>query len=157
VSIYPFSAKKLNGELISLESYQGQVCLIVNTTSKCGFTPQYEELQELYNRYKSQGFTILAFPCNQFGSQELGNSSDIQQFCQLNYGVTFPVFEKVEVKGKEMHPLFNYLIQESSGILSDDIKWNFTKFLIDRQGNVVKRYAPITKPKKIAKEIEKYL
>lgn len=101
MSIYPFSAKKLNGELISLESYQGQVCLIVNTASKCGFTPQYEELQELYSRYKSQGFTILAFPCNQFGSQEPDDSHDIQQFCQLNYGVTFPVFEKIEVKGKK--------------------------------------------------------
>lgn len=157
VSIYSFSANRLDGSLVSLETYKDQVCLIVNTASKCGFTPQYQELQELYEQYQEQGFTILAFPCNQFGGQEPGASDDIQQFCEINYGVSFPLFEKVDVKGENAHPLFQYLVKESPGVLFNDIKWNFTKFLINPNGKVVDRYAPMTKPNKIASDIEKLL
>jgi glutathione peroxidase len=157
MSIYSFSAKRLDGTLVSLSDFQGQVFLIVNTASECGFTPQYKGLQELYDQYKDRGFTVLAFPCNQFGGQEPGDSDEIQAFCEKNYGVTFPVFEKVDVKGKESHPLFQYLVKEAPGFLFEDIKWNFTKFLIDREGNVVKRYAPTTKPEELSQEIEKYL
>ena len=157
MSIYRYSARSIDGELISLDTYRGQVCLIVNTASQCGFTPQYQELQELYTRYRERGFTVLGFPCNQFGNQEPGSSDEIRQFCQRNYGVTFPLFAKVKVKGKEVHPLFAYLTKESPGLFSKEIKWNFTKFLVNREGEVVDRFAPITKPSKIAKIIEQYL
>lgn len=157
MSIYSFSAKRLDGTLVSLSEFQGQVCLIVNTASECGFASQFKGLQELYDRYKERGFTVLAFPCNQFGGQEPGDSAEIQSICERNYGVTFPVFEKVDVKGKESHPLFQYLVKAAPGFLFEDIKWNFTKFLVDREGNVVKRYAPTKKPEDLAQEIERYL
>jgi glutathione peroxidase len=156
-TLYNLTAKRINGEEQSLSDYQGQVLLIVNTASKCGFTPQFEGLQSLYDRYKDRGFTILGFPCNQFGNQDPGDESEISSFCQLNYGVTFPMFAKVDVKGPNAHPLFQHLTQQAPGFLTKTIKWNFTKFLIDREGRVVDRFAPTTKPEEIAAEIEKLL
>jgi glutathione peroxidase len=156
-TLYNLTAKRINGEEQSLSDYQGQVLLIVNTASKCGFTPQFEGLQSLYDRYKDRGFTILGFPCNQFGNQDPGDESEIASFCQLNYGVTFPMFAKVDVKGPNAHPLFQHLTQQAPGFLTKTIKWNFTKFLIDREGRVVDRFAPTTKPEEIAAEIEKLL
>jgi glutathione peroxidase len=157
MSIYQFTAITNNGEEKSLRDYEGTVLLIVNTASKCGFTPQYKGLQELYEKYKNQGFEVLAFPCNQFGSQEPGTNEEIQGFCELNYGVNFPLFAKVDVKGSDIHPLFKFLTKEASGFMTDSIKWNFTKFLIDRSGNVVDRYAPTTSPESIEAEIKKLL
>ncbi|MHC0037767.1 glutathione peroxidase [Pseudoneobacillus sp. C159] len=158
MNIYSFSAKTIKGEEISLEKYQDQVLLIVNTASQCGFTPQYAELQQVYQQYKDQGLTILGFPCNQFGGQEPGNEQEIAEFCSLNYGVTFPMFAKVNVNGEKAHPLFQYLATEAPGILgSKAIKWNFTKFLIDRNGIVRERYAPNTPPTKIISDIENLL
>jgi glutathione peroxidase len=134
------------------------VLLIVNTASKCGFTPQYKDLQALYEEEKENGLTVLGFPCNQFGGQEPGSSNDIEQFCELNYGVSFPMFAKVDVKGEHAHPLFTYLTEQAPGLLgSKGIKWNFTKFLVNRQGEVVKRYAPQTAPKDIQKDIKELL
>jgi glutathione peroxidase len=134
------------------------VLLIVNTASKCGFTPQYDGLEKVYEKYRDQGFEVLGFPCNQFGAQEPGESDDIAQFCSKNYGVTFPMFEKVEVNGDGAHPLFKWLKTGAPGLLgTKDIKWNFTKFLVDRNGKVVDRYAPTTRPDAIAKDIEKLL
>ncbi|KOO50778.1 glutathione peroxidase [Priestia koreensis] len=158
MSVYEFSAKTIQGEDVSLEKYQGKVLLIVNTASKCGFTPQYKELQAVYEQYKEQGLDILGFPCNQFGGQEPGNEGDIEQFCELNYGVTFPMFAKVDVKGNNAHPLFTYLSEKAPGLLgSKAIKWNFTKFLVTKEGDVVKRYAPQTSPADIKKDIEELL
>lgn len=157
MSIYQFTAVTNNGEEKSLRDYEGKVLLIVNTASKCGFTPQYKGLQELYEKYKDQGFEVLAFPCNQFGSQEPGTDEEIQSFCELNYGVTFPLFAKIDVKGENIHPLFKYLTKEASGFMTDSIKWNFSKFLVDRSGNVVDRYAPTTSPESIDAEIKKLL
>ena len=154
---YQFNAETLNGDTRSLSDYKGQVVLVVNTASKCGFTPQYKGLQELYETYKNRGFTVLGFPCNQFGSQEPGSSDDINSFCEMNYGVEFPMFNKIDVNGDEAHPLFVYLKDELSGTLGDKVKWNFTKFLIDRNGKPVKRYASTTKPEKIEKDIVKLL
>ncbi|MCW6661931.1 glutathione peroxidase [Aerococcaceae bacterium NML201209] len=145
------------GEQYPLETYAGQVLLVVNTATQCGFTPQLEGLETLYQTYRGHGFTVLGFPCNQFGSQEPLANEDIATTCQLNYGVTFPLHQKCEVNGTQTHPLFQWLKQEQGGILTDDIKWNFTKFLIDRQGNVIKRYAPTTTPEQIHKEIEETL
>lgn len=145
------------GEQYPLETYAEQVLLVVNTATQCGFTPQLEGLETLYQTYRDQGFTVLGFPCNQFGSQEPLANEDIATTCQLNYGVTFPLHQKCEVNGTQTHPLFQWLKQEQGGILTDDIKWNFTKFLIDRQGNVIKRYAPTTTPEQIRKEIEEVL
>ncbi|KEO84979.1 glutathione peroxidase [Tumebacillus flagellatus] len=156
-NLYELSAKRLNGQEQSLSDYQGQVLLIVNTASKCGFTPQYTGLQELYNKYQDQGFTVLGFPSNQFGNQEPGTADEIQEFCQLNFGVTFPLFEKSDVKGPNINPVFKYLTANAGGFLTDSIKWNFTKFLVDKQGNVVERYAPTTDPAKIAADIEALL
>jgi glutathione peroxidase len=158
MSVYDFTVKTIRGEEKSMADYKGKVLLIVNTASKCGFTPQYKELQELYDEYKDKGFEVLAFPCNQFGQQEPGSESEIERFCQLNYGVTFPLFAKVDVNGANAHPLFVYLTEKAPGILGTKaIKWNFTKFLVDKNGNVVGRFAPQTKPSELKQEIEKLL
>lgn len=158
MSVYQYEAKKINGENISLSEYKGDVLLIVNTASNCGFTPQYKELQELFEQYKEKGFTVLGFPCNQFMNQEPGTEIDIQSFCEMNFGVTFPLFSKVDVNGKNAHPLFQYLTEEAPGVLGmKAVKWNFTKFLVNRTGEVVERYAPNTNPKEIAQDIEKLI
>ncbi|KSU84226.1 glutathione peroxidase [Fictibacillus enclensis] len=158
MSVYEYHAKTIMGEEKSLQEYEGKVLVIVNTASKCGFTPQYKELQALYDEFKDQGLEILGFPCNQFAGQEPGNEEEIQEFCQLNYGVTFPMFAKVDVKGDHAHPLFTYLTREAPGILgSKAIKWNFTKFLVNKQGAVVSRHSPQTSPKDMKKEIEAQL
>jgi glutathione peroxidase len=157
MSVYEYTAVTNQGEEQSLREYEGNVLLIVNTASRCGFAPQFKELQELYEKYHSRGFYVLGFPCNQFGNQEPGTDEEIRNFCEINYRVTFPLFQKVDVKGENQHPLFKYLTQSAQGLLNKEIKWNFTKFLVDRQGNVVKRFAPTTSPKKIAPEIEALL
>ncbi|MGM9926882.1 MAG: glutathione peroxidase [Bacillus sp. (in: firmicutes)] len=158
MTIYNFEATLLNGEKIALKKYEGKVVLIVNTASKCGFTPQYEQLQTLYEKYKEQGLIVLGFPCNQFMKQEPGDDLEIENFCRLNYGVTFPMFAKIDVKGEKAHPLFIYLSNEAPGVLgSKGVKWNFTKFLIDRKGHVVKRCSPQTKPFDIEEEIRALL
>lgn len=158
MSIYQFKAKAIDGEEISLKQFDGKVLLIVNTASKCGFTPQYRELQGLYEAYKEKGFSVLGFPCNQFMSQEPGTEADIKSFCELNYGVTFPMFAKVDVNGVYAHPLFVYIRKQTPGIFGfNTVKWNFTKFLVDQKGNVVKRFAPNVKPSEIAKDIEALL
>jgi glutathione peroxidase len=158
MSFYDLKAKDSFGQNKSMDNYKGKVVLVVNTASKCGFTPQFEGLEELYKTYASQGLEIIGFPCNQFKEQEPGSQDEIVQFCQLNYGVTFEIFEKVDVKGTNIHPIFDYLTSEKKGALgSKDIKWNFTKFLIDQEGNVVKRFAPTDTPKKIEKHIKNLL
>lgn len=154
---YNFKASNIKDQEISMENYKGKVILIVNTASKCGLTPQFKELEELYKEFKEKGFEILGFPCGQFKDQELQNNSEINNFCQINYGVTFTMFDKIDVNGENAHPLYKYLKKQAKGFLKDDIKWNFTKFLIDRNGNVVKRYAPTTKPQSIKNDIEKLL
>lgn len=157
-SIYEISANKLTGEPVNLRDFAGKVLLIVNTASKCGFTPQYEGLETLYAKYRERGFEILGFPCNQFGQQEPGGADEIGAFCQRNYGVSFPMFEKIDVNGEAAHPLYQHLKSSAKGLLgSESIKWNFTKFLIGRDGQVVHRYAPLTKPLDIAADIEKLL
>lgn len=157
-SIYQFSANNIAGETIALENYRGKVLLIVNTASQCGFTPQYRELEALYQTYKNRGLEILGFPCNQFGHQEPGDSRSIAEFCELNFSVSFPMFEKVEVNGKNAHPLFNYLKTAAPGLLgSRSIKWNFSKFLVARDGKVFRRYAPFVSPSAISKDIEHLL
>ncbi|WP_338861995.1 glutathione peroxidase [Mycetohabitans rhizoxinica] len=156
--LYSFSARSLQGDDISLERYRGKVLLIVNTASECGFTPQYAGLQALYERYAARGLEILGFPCNQFGKQEPGDAQQIGAFCEKNYQVTFPMFDKIDVNGAHAHPLYRYLTGEAPGVLGTEaIKWNFTKFLIDREGRPVKRYAPVTKPDAIEPDIEKLL
>ncbi|AIF42344.1 glutathione peroxidase [Virgibacillus sp. SK37] len=157
MNVYDFSAKTLLGEEKSLSDYKGKVLLIVNTASECGFTPQFEGLQQLYDKYKEQGLEILGFPCNQFNNQDPGSNEQISEFCQRNYGVTFQMFSKVDVKGEHAHPLFSYLTEEAKGMLTKQIKWNFTKFLIDRNGNVIKRFAPQTKPESLEQDIEEIL
>ena len=157
MNFYELEAKKMNGQIIKMEQYKGNVVLVVNTESKCGLTPQFKELEELYQTYHSKGLEILGFPCNQFAKQDSGSNQEIQEFCQLNYGVTFNMFEKIEVNGAHAHPIYRYLKQEVKGLFGSEIKWNFTKFLIDRDGNVIKRYAPTVKPSKIANDIEKLL
>lgn len=152
--IYRFAATTIKGEPLALGDYRGQVLLIVNTASKCGFTPQFEGLEKLYEKYRARGFSVLGFPCNQFGGQDPGNSSEIEQFCQVNYGVSFPMFAKIEVNGPAAHPLFQYLKQAAPGVFgSEKIKWNFTKFLINRNGEVTARFAPATKPEKIEQAV----
>ncbi|GMB09160.1 glutathione peroxidase [Thermolongibacillus altinsuensis] len=179
--VYDFIVEKANGEPISLEQYKGKVLLIVNTASKCTFTPQFDDLQKLYEKYHDRGFEILGFPCNQFGAQEPGSSEEAVGFCQRNYGVEFPIFAKVDVNGEEAHPLFTYLKKQApfqgfdetnvnakllklmisdknpEWLVGDEIKWNFTKFLIDREGNVVKRYEPFVEPSDFAHEVEALL
>lgn len=158
MNIYQYSAQRIDGKEQALADYQGQVLLIVNTASQCGFTPQFAGLEELYQRYHTQGFSVLGFPCNQFGGQDPENNANIQQFCQVNYGVSFPMFAKIEVNGEQAHPLFQYLKSHATGLLgSEMIKWNFTKFLIAKDGTVFKRYAPTTKPEDISNDIEQLL
>ena len=150
-----FSATSIDGQETDLSAYDGQVVLVVNTASQCGFTGQYAGLQELYDTYGERGFTVLGFPCDQFGHQEPGSEDEIATFCERNYGVSFPMFSKVDVNGDEAHPLFAWLREEKSGLLPGDaIKWNFTKFLVGRDGQVVKRYAPTTEPEKLGDPIE---
>ncbi|WP_288386427.1 glutathione peroxidase [uncultured Acinetobacter sp.] len=157
-NLYQFEADLLEGETKSLADYQGKVLLIVNTASKCGFTPQFAGLEKIYEKYKQQGFEVLGFPCNQFGGQDPGSNQEIGSFCQRNYGVSFPMFAKVDVKGPEAHAIFRYLTREAKGILgSENIKWNFTKFLVSRDGKVLNRYAPTTKPESLEEDIEKAL
>src|SRR6201988_2753461 len=151
--IYDFSAKSLVGEEVSLQRFEGQVLLIVNTASQCGFTPQYRGLEGLHREFASRGFAVLGFPCNQFGGQEPGNASEIRAFCSSKYDVTFPMFDKIDVNGSAAHPLYNYLKREKSGLLGSAIKWNFTKFLVDREGKVVARFAPTATPEGLRKDI----
>ena len=156
--IYDFTVKDIHGKSVKLSAYKGKPMLIVNTASECGFTPQYAGLQKLYDEYAARGLAVLGFPCNQFGKQEPGDAAQIGSFCEKNYGVTFPMFEKIDVNGTNAHPLYRWLTGEAPGLLGlEGIKWNFTKFLVDRTGNVVKRYAPVTKPETIAADIEKQL
>jgi glutathione peroxidase len=156
--IYEFSVRTLGGETVALECYRGKVLLIVNTASECGFTPQYAGLQKLYEHHAARGFEVLGFPCNQFGGQEPGDAAQIGNFCEKNFGVTFPMFEKIDVKGPNAHPLYRYLTGEAPGLLGlEAIKWNFTKFLVDRQGGIVRRYAPTTKPEALEKELSALL
>ena len=157
-TVMDFSAVLANGEPKNLSDYQGKVLLIVNTASKCGFTPQYTGLESLHQTYGERGFSVLAFPCNQFGGQEPGSEEEIQSFCDLNYQTSFPLFSKVEVNGAGSHPLYAHLKGQAPGVLgSQRIKWNFTKFLVNQQGEVVKRYAPSTKPEAIASDIDALL
>ena len=156
-SFYQFKAKSLQGKEISMKEYAGKVVLIVNTASKCGFTPQYEGLEKLYKDDKDKGLVILGFPCNQFAHQEPGSAEEISKFCTLNYSVTFPMFMKIDVNGDKADPLYKFLKIELPGTLGNDIKWNFTKFLLDRNGKPVKRYGSIVKPEEIRKDIEKLL
>ncbi|MGB1580393.1 MAG: glutathione peroxidase, partial [Nevskiales bacterium] len=154
MSIYDFSAKTIDGTELPLSEYKGKVLLVVNTASKCGFTPQYEGLEELYRQYKDKGLVILGFPCDQFGHQEPGDEEEIKSFCSLTYDVSFPMFAKIDVNGDNAHPVYKHLKSEKSGLLgTGGIKWNFTKFLVDADGKVVKRYAPTDKPASLAKDI----
>jgi len=157
-SVYDFEVKNIKGESIPLATYQGKVLLIVNTASKCGFTPQYEGLEKIHKQYHDQGLEVLGFPCNQFGAQEPGSEAEIASFCQLNFGVSFPLFAKIDVNGSQSHPLYDYLKTQAPGLLgSKDVKWNFTKFLVDANGKVIKRYAPQDSPESIGRELKKYL
>lgn len=157
-SIYDFSARSLSGEEKSLGEFRGKVLLVVNVASKCGFTPQYDGLESLYRIYGARGFAVLGFPCNQFGSQEPGSESEIANFCEANYGVSFPMFAKIDVNGAQSHPIYRFLKSAKKGLLGTEaIKWNFTKFLIDRQGEVTARFGPTTKPEELAKDIEALL
>lgn len=157
MSFYNYSAENIDGKEVNMANYKGKVVLVVNTASKCGFTPQLKDLEELYKGYKDSGLVILGFPCNQFMNQEPGDNKDVKNFCEINYGVTFDMFGKVDVNGSNTHPIYKYLKEQEKGIITKDIKWNFTKFLIDREGNVVKRYSPTTSPLKIKDDIEKLL
>lgn len=157
-TLYRFSAKTLTGKNLDLKHYQGKVALVVNTASECGFTPQYAGLEALHKKYHEQGLEVLGFPCNQFGAQEPGDAAQIGEFCKNNYGVSFQMFDKIEVNGPNAHPLYQWLTQAAPGIMgSNEIKWNFTKFLLARDGRVVRRYAPQTEPKAIEGDIEKLL
>jgi len=157
MKIYDFKVLNAKGVEVPMTDFQGKVLLIVNTATGCGFTPQYEGLQKLYDKYKDKGLEILDFPCNQFGHQAPGNEEEIQEFCTLKYHTTFPLFAKIDVNGKSAEPLFTYLKAVKGGFLGDDIKWNFTKFLVSRDGTVVDRYAPMTKPEQIERDILKLL
>jgi len=157
-SIYDFSVDDIHGKTVKMSAYRGKVLLIVNTASKCGFTPQYKGLEALYVKLRARGLEVLGFPCNQFGAQEPGTEEEIETFCEVNYGVTFPLFAKIDVNGADTAPLYRYLKTQKPGLLgSEAIKWNFTKFLVDRDGNVVERYAPNTEPESLAGDIQKLL
>lgn len=157
-TVFDFETRALDGAAMPLSAFSGQVLLIVNTASKCGFTPQYAGLEELHRRFAGEGFSVIGFPCNQFGAQEPGGAEEIAAFCERNYGVSFPLSEKVEVNGAGAHPLFRHLCEAEPGVLGTEaIKWNFTKFLVDREGRVVKRYAPLTSPASIADDIRRLL
>ena len=155
--VYDFTARSLGGEDVPLRRFEGQVLLIVNTASACGFTPQYQGLEALHRELAPRGFAVLGFPCNQFGAQEPGDARQIGEFCTSNYAITFPMFAKVDVNGASAHPLYNYLKSAKSGLLGPSIKWNFTKFLVDRSGQVVARHAPTARPEGLRKEIEALL
>ena len=155
--VYEFTAKSLAGDDVPLKQFEGQVLLIVNTASKCGFTPQYEGLEALYREFSPRGFAVLGFPCNQFGGQEPGNAKEIAEFCESRYDVSFPMFGKIDVNGAGAHPLYNYLKSKKTGLLGSSIKWNFTKFLVDRSGKVVARHAPTATPQGLKKDIEALL
>lgn len=155
-TVYDFTVKLTNGNQKALSEYEGKPLIIVNTASKCGFTPQFKGLQELYNKYQDRGLEILGFPCDQFNNQEFDNIEETTEFCQLNYGVTFPILAKIDVNGENADPLFTFLKEQKKGILSKNIKWNFTKFLVDSKGKVVERYAPTTDPSKIEEDLIKY-
>ena len=158
MSVYDFKAKAIDGKEVPLSDYKGKTLLIVNVASQCGFTPQYEGLEKLYEKYRDKGFFVLGFPCNQFGSQEPGTESEIKSFCELNFGVKFPLFAKIDVNGDGTHPLYEYLKKTQPGVLgSEAIKWNFTKFLVDKSGNPVKRYGSADKPENIAADVEAIL
>ncbi|HWU20270.1 MAG TPA: glutathione peroxidase [Nocardioides sp.] len=156
-SLHDFSAAGIDGQQVDLSAYKGEVVLVVNTASKCGFTPQYEGLQKLQDTYADQGFTVLGFPCDQFGHQEPGDEAEIASFCSTTYNVTFPMFAKVDVNGSDAHPVYAWLKKEQGGLLGGSIKWNFTKFLVGRDGQVIDRYAPTTAPDKLSGDIEKAL
>ncbi|MGG3927155.1 glutathione peroxidase [Metabacillus fastidiosus] len=156
-NIYNFDVKMTNGEMKSLKDYEGKILLIVNTASKCGLTPQFKGLQELYDTYKEKGVEILGFPCSQFNNQEFSNIEETTEFCQLNYGVTFPILAKIDVNGDNADPLFKFLKEKKKGTLSKSIKWNFTKFLVNQNGEVIERYAPTTSPEKIEADIIKLI
>jgi len=156
--IYDFTVKDIHGKDVKLDSYKGKALLIVNTASECGFTPQYKGLEEVYQKLRGKGLVVLGFPCNQFGKQEPGSEADIESFCEVNYGVTFPLFAKIDVNGDAAAPLYKFLKHAKPGLMgSEAIKWNFTKFLVDRKGNVVERYAPNAEPASIVGDIEKAL
>jgi glutathione peroxidase len=154
---YDFTATTIDGAEQSLSTYEGRVLLIVNVASKCGFTPQYAGLEELYRKHVDSGFVVLGFPCDQFGHQEPGNETEIKEFCSLTYDVTFPMFAKIDVNGDGTHPLYDWLKEEKRGVLGGRIKWNFTKFLVDREGQPIRRYAPNTTPEELADDVEKQL
>ena len=154
MSFYEYSANNIFGDQVNMEEYRGKILLVVNTASNCGFTPQFKELEQLYKEYKDKGLEILGFPCNQFGKQEPGTNKEVVEFCQLNYGVTFDMFEKIHVNGDNAHPIYKYLRKESKGIAGNKIKWNFTKFLIDPKGKVLKRYSPRVAPLDLKEDIE---
>ncbi len=154
---YSFEAKSLQGKIVSMDTFKDKTVLVVNTASKCGLTPQYEGLEGLYQKYKDKGLVILGFPCNQFGKQEPGDEKSISEGCLVNYGVSFPMFSKIEVNGEGAHPIYKYLKRELKGTFGDAIKWNFTKFLLDSKGKPLKRFAPTVKPSKIGKYLEKEL
>ena len=156
-SLHDFSARTIDGRDLDLSEFKGRVVLVVNTASQCGFTPQYKGLQQLHDDYADKGFTVLGFPCDQFGHPEAGDVAEIAGFCERNFGVTFPLFSKIEVNGDGAHPLYRWLREEKGGLLGSKIKWNFTKFLLGRDGKVIGRYSPTTKPEKIASDIEKAL
>ena len=157
MKIYDYNILDMNKQPVSLSQYKGKVLLIVNTATGCGFTPQYEGLENLYKKYRDRGFEVLDFPCNQFGNQAPGSEEEIHSFCQLKYDVTFPQFAKIEVNGPNEAPLYTYLKSQQKGMLGSNIKWNFTKFLVDKNGNVVARYAPTDKPENLEADIEKLL
>jgi len=157
MSIYDFNARDIDGQERELKEFEGKVLLVVNTASKCGFTPQFQGLETLYERMNSEGFEVLGFPCGQFNDQELESAEGIKNFCELNYGVSFPMFDKIDVNGEAAHPLFKHLRKETKGLLGDAVKWNFTKVLVDRNGTVLKRYAPQVDPLDIEKDIRKLL
>lgn len=157
MTIYDITVSDAKGNDVSLSTYKGKTMLIVNTASKCGFTPQYDDLQDLYEKLRDKGFEVLAFPCDQFANQEPGTNEEIQKFCEINFGLTFPVFAKIEVNGPNAHPLYKFLREQNSGFGGDAIKWNFTKFLVNKEGEVVGRYAPATKPARIAPVLERLL
>lgn len=157
MNVHQFKVNDINSKEVALSSFKGKTLIIVNTASKCGFTPQFKELEELYQQYKDQGLVVLGFPCNQFMNQDPGTNEEILSFCELNYGVTFPMFSKIDVNGDNAHPLYKYLTSETKTLLSEAIKWNFTKFLVDKDGNIVERYAPQVSPLKMKKDIERVL
>jgi glutathione peroxidase len=157
-SFYDFKANDINGKEVSMSSYEGKVVLIVNVASGCGFTPQYEGLQKLYDKHKEEGLEILAFPCNQFGEQEKGDGEEIKNFCEKNYSITFPIFEKVEVNGNDAHPIFKFIKEQKKGFMgTESIKWNFSKFLLSKNGEVIKRYGSLDVPENLEEDIKQLL